>query len=141
MGVGDPTLAIKDLKLTVRNDPRVYPFGRFLRRTSLDELPQLFNVLRGDMWLVGPRPHSPLAKVGDDDYPTAVRDYVGRYRIKPGLTGWAQVNGWRGPTQTVEQIAKRVEYDLYYIENWSARLDFVIFLRTLACIWPQTNAF
>jgi exopolysaccharide biosynthesis polyprenyl glycosylphosphotransferase len=141
MSVGASTLAAEDLKLTIRNDPRVYPFGRFLRRTSLDELPQLFNVLRGDMWLVGPRPHSPLAKVGDDDYATVVPDYAARYRIKPGVTGWAQVNGWRGPTDTIEQIAKRVEYDLYYIENLSVRLDFVILLRTLACLWPHKNAF
>lgn len=141
MNVDASTSAVHNLTLTVRNDPRVYPFGRFLRRTSLDELPQLFNVLRGDMWLVGPRPHSPLAKVGDDDYPTAIPEYAARYRIKPGLTGWAQVNGWRGPTETIEQIARRVEYDLYYIENWSARLDFMILVRTLGCLWRHKNAF
>ncbi len=132
---------VQDLQLTVKNDPRVYPFGRLLRRTSFDELPQLLNVLRGDMWLIGPRPHSPLATVEGADYGSVVSDYAARYRIKPGLTGWAQVNGWRGPTETQEQIAKRVEYDLYYIENWSACLDFIILLKTLFCIWPHKNAF
>jgi Undecaprenyl-phosphate glucose phosphotransferase len=118
-------------QLTRRNDPRVTRVGAFLRRTSLDELPQLFNVLRGDMSIVGPRPHALRAKAAGVLYPEAVRNYSARHRVKPGITGWAQVNGWRGETETLEQIAKRVEHDLFYIENWSIALDVKIILRTM----------
>lgn len=118
-------------QLTRRNDPRVTRLGAFLRRTSLDELPQFINVLRGDMSVVGPRPHALAAKAGGLLYQDAVRYYDARHRMKPGITGWAQVNGWRGETETVEQIVKRVEHDLHYIENWSVGLDLVIILRTV----------
>jgi Undecaprenyl-phosphate glucose phosphotransferase len=117
-------------QLTRRNDPRVTRVGAFLRRTSLDELPQLFNVLRGDMSIVGPRPHALRAKAAGVLYPEAVRNYSARHRVKPGITGWAQVNGWRGETETLEQISKRVEHDLFYIEHWSILLDLKIILRT-----------
>jgi Undecaprenyl-phosphate glucose phosphotransferase len=129
------------LTLTRRDDPRIFPFGRFLRRTSLDELPQLFNVLLGDMWLVGPRPHSPLASAAEILYCDAVLEYAGRHRIKPGITGWAQVNGWRGPTETVEQIRQRVTHDLHYIENYSMLLDVRILVRTVFGGAVHPNAF
>lgn len=117
-------------ELTARNDPRVFHFGKFLRKTSLDELPQLFNVLRGEMSLVGPRPHMPQATAAGRLYFEAVSDYAARHRVKPGITGWAQVNGWRGPTETIDQIKSRVAHDLYYIENWSLFLDVSIIFRT-----------
>ncbi len=128
------------LKLTTRNDPRVSSIGRILRKTSLDELPQLLNVLRGDMWLVGPRPHSPFATAGGIIYAKAIRDYPSRYRIKPGITGWAQVCGWRGPTDTLEQLGNRVDHDLYYIENWSIFFDIRILFKTLSCAFGHENA-
>ncbi len=117
-------------ELTARNDARVFRFGKFLRKTSLDELPQLFNVLRGEMSLVGPRPHMPQATAAGRLYFEAVSDYAARHRVKPGITGWAQVNGWRGPTETIDQIKSRVAHDLYYIENWSLFLDVSIIFRT-----------
>jgi exopolysaccharide biosynthesis polyprenyl glycosylphosphotransferase len=131
----------KTLQLTTRGDPRIFPFGQLLRKTSLDELPQLLNVLKGQMWIVGPRPHSPLAQAGGIVYADAVSEYSARYRIKPGITGWAQVCGWRGPTNTLEQLANRVEHDLYYIENWSSFFDVKILLMTLLCAFGQENAF
>jgi Undecaprenyl-phosphate glucose phosphotransferase len=118
-------------QLTRRNDPRVTRIGAFLRRTSLDELPQFINVLHGEMSIVGPRPHALQAKAGPLLYQDAVKYYDARHRVKPGITGWAQVNGWRGETDTVEQIRKRVEHDLYYIEHWSIGLDLRIILRTI----------
>jgi exopolysaccharide biosynthesis polyprenyl glycosylphosphotransferase len=129
------------LKLATRDDPRVFPFGRFLRKTSLDELPQLINVLIGDMWIIGPRPHSPRAQAGGLHYADAWQDYLARYRTKPGITGWAQVNGWRGPTDTVEQLRKRIEHDLYYIDNWSLLLEITILYKTLFCVFGNKNAF
>jgi Undecaprenyl-phosphate glucose phosphotransferase len=129
------------LILTARQDPRVFPLGLTLRKTSLDELPQLFNVLRGDMWLVGPRPHSPLATAAGQRYAVAVNRYMSRSRVKPGITGWAQVNGWRGTTNTLEEIRQRVEYDLYYIENWSSWLDLKIVLRTAVKGFSNGNAY
>lgn len=131
----------RSLNLTIRDDPRVFSLGRILRKTSLDELPQLLNVLRGDMWIVGPRPHSPYAQAGGQVYRKAVRGYAARYRIKPGITGWAQVCGWRGPTDTLEQLNKRVEHDLYYIENWSASFDIYILFKTLFCVLGHANAY
>ena len=128
-------------RLATPNDPRVTRFGSFLRRTSLDELPQLFNVLLGDMSLVGPRPHALRAKAAGQLYQDAVGEYAARHRVKPGLTGWAQVNGWRGETDTHEKIVKRVEHDLYYIENWSIRLDIRILLRTFGVLINQKNAY
>jgi exopolysaccharide biosynthesis polyprenyl glycosylphosphotransferase len=110
-----------------RDDSRVTFVGKFLRRSSLDELPQLFNVLWGDMSLVGPRPH---ALAHDDHYRVHIADYACRYYVKPGITGWAQVNGLRGETASFEQMADRVKLDLWYINNWSLGLDLNILLRT-----------
>lgn len=128
-------------KLTQRKDPRVYKFGQFMRKLSFDELPQLLNVLRGDMSLVGPRPHMLEAQAAGQFYFDAVSEYASRHRVKPGITGWAQVNGWRGPTETIEQIENRVRHDLYYIDNWSLGLDFVILFRTIFGGFSGENAF
>jgi Undecaprenyl-phosphate glucose phosphotransferase len=118
-------------KLVTRNDPRVTRVGRFIRKTSLDELPQLFNVVfRGNLSLVGPRPHAVHAKAEDRLYDEAVDGYFARHRVKPGITGWAQIHGWRGETDSHEKIQRRVEHDLYYIENWSVLLDAYIVLMT-----------
>lgn len=110
-----------------RQDTRVTPLGAFLRRTSLDELPQLFNVLRGDMSMVGPRPH---AVVHNEHYRHRIPGYMLRHRIRPGITGWAQVNGWRGETDTLDKMEHRVEFDLWYIRSWSLWLDLRIIART-----------
>jgi len=110
-----------------RNDPRITRIGGFLRRSSLDELPQLFNVLRGEMSLVGPRPH---AVAHNEQYAKMIDDYLSRHRVKPGITGWAQVNGLRGETNTPDKMRMRVQYDLYYIDNWSLMFDLKILLLT-----------
>jgi len=128
-------------RLTRRNDPRITRLGAFLRRTSLDELPQFLNVVRGEMSIVGPRPHALSAKAGALLYQDAVKYYDARHRVKPGITGWAQVNGWRGETDTVEQIRKRVEHDLYYIEHWSILLDLKIIVRTITGGFTGHHAF
>ncbi len=128
-------------QLTRRNDPRVTRVGAFLRRTSLDELPQFINVVRGEMSIVGPRPHALAAKAGVLLYQDAVKYYDARHRVKPGITGWAQVNGWRGETDTVEQIKKRVEHDIYYIEHWSILLDLQIIVRTILGGFTGQHAF
>ncbi|MDH5411089.1 MAG: undecaprenyl-phosphate glucose phosphotransferase [Alphaproteobacteria bacterium] len=114
-----------------RNDPRITRLGAFLRRTSLDELPQLFNVLKGEMSIVGPRPH---AVQHNDHFANRVASYLARHRIKPGITGWAQVNGLRGETDTVEKMSKRVEHDLYYADHWSLYLDLKIMVLTIRCL-------
>ncbi|MHA1158677.1 MAG: undecaprenyl-phosphate glucose phosphotransferase, partial [Alphaproteobacteria bacterium] len=113
-------------KLVTRGDPRVTRVGRFIRKTSLDELPQFFNALKGDLSLVGPRPHATNAKADNELYENVVDGYFARHRVKPGITGWAQINGWRGETDTQEKIEYRVRHDLYYIENWSVLLDLYI---------------
>lgn len=118
-------------RLTTRGDPRVTRIGRIIRKTNIDELPQILNVIRGDMSMVGPRPHAVNAKAGDQLYQSVVAEYASRHRVKPGITGWAQCNGWRGETDTKEKLVKRVEYDLYYIENWSVFLDIVILFKTV----------
>ena len=128
-------------KLVTKDDDRVTRLGRFLRRTSIDELPQLWNVLKGDMSLVGPRPHALSAKAENQLYDEAVAEYAERHRVKPGITGWAQVNGWRGETDTVEKIQKRVEHDLYYIEHWSLWLDGWILILTVIKITTGKNAY
>ena len=118
-------------KLVTKDDPRVTRVGRFIRKTSLDELPQLFNVVfTGNLSLVGPRPHAVHAKAEDRLYDEAVDGYFARHRVKPGITGWAQINGWRGETDSQEKIQRRVEHDLYYIENWSILFDLYILART-----------
>lgn len=115
---------------TSRNDSRVTRVGRIIRRTNIDELPQLLNVLKGDMSVIGPRPHARLTKAGGRFLHEVVAGYASRHRVKPGMTGWAQCNGWRGETDTEDKILRRVEHDLYYIENWSIFLDFEIIART-----------
>jgi putative colanic acid biosynthesis UDP-glucose lipid carrier transferase len=117
-----------DVPQATRNDPRVTRIGRFLRRTSLDELPQLLNVLRGEMSLVGPRPH---AVAHNRIYGDLIDDYIGRHRVQPGITGWAQVNGLRGETDTLEKMQRRVQYDLAYIDRWSVMFDFRIIIMTV----------
>ena len=123
----DPTAS----KLVTRGDPRVTPVGRIIRKTSLDELPQLFNVVfMGNLSLIGPRPHAVHAKAAERLYDEVVDGYFARHKVQPGLTGWAQIHGWRGETDTHEKIQQRVEHDLYYIENWSLLLDLYILLAT-----------
>jgi Undecaprenyl-phosphate glucose phosphotransferase len=122
---------VKADRLVTKDDPRVTRVGRFIRKASLDELPQLINVvIKGNLSLVGPRPHAVNAKAAAQRYDEAVDGYFARHRVKPGITGWAQVNGWRGETDTEEKIQKRVEHDLFYIENWSVLFDLWIVLRT-----------
>ncbi|MBE7197097.1 MAG: undecaprenyl-phosphate glucose phosphotransferase [Parafilimonas terrae] len=128
-------------KMVTRGDPRVTPVGRFIRKTSLDELPQLFNVLKGDLSLVGPRPHALQAKAANTLYDQVVDGYFARHKVKPGITGWAQVNGWRGETDTSEKLQRRVEHDLYYIENWSVLLDLQIMLTTPFALLKTENAY
>ncbi len=128
-------------RLATKDDERITPIGRILRRTSFDELPQLFNVLSGEMSLVGPRPHAMAAKADGQLYYKVVNDYAARHKVKPGITGWAQVNGWRGETDTVEKIEKRVKHDLYYIDNWSIWLDIVILVRTLSAVLKGDRAY
>ncbi|MGV1017814.1 MAG: undecaprenyl-phosphate glucose phosphotransferase [Fluviibacter phosphoraccumulans] len=119
-------------------DTRITPFGAFLRQTSLDELPQFWNVLTGEMSIVGPRPH---AVAHNDQYKVLVDDYMLRHRVKPGITGWAQVNGYRGETDTLDKMQKRVEYDLYYIEHWSLWLDLKIIVMTVFKGFVNKNAY
>jgi putative colanic acid biosynthesis UDP-glucose lipid carrier transferase len=121
----------------IRNDSRVTPFGAVIRKTSLDELPQLFNVLEGTMSLVGPRPH---AVAVNEQYRRLISGYMVRHKVKPGITGWAQVNGFRGGDD-LESMKNRVEADLEYLRNWSIGLDISILLRTLALVWADRRAF
>jgi putative colanic acid biosynthesis UDP-glucose lipid carrier transferase len=121
-----------------RNDPRVTRFGAFLRRTSLDELPQFINVLQGHMSIVGPRPH---AVAHNEHYRQAIKAYMVRHKVRPGITGWAQVNGLRGETDSVERMQARVEYDLAYLRNWSLWLDLRIVLRTIRLMFFDRNAY
>jgi Undecaprenyl-phosphate glucose phosphotransferase len=121
-----------------RGDPRVTKLGNFLRRTSLDELPQLFNVLNGSMSLVGPRPH---AVEHNKLYDEIISGYSARHRVKPGITGWAQVNGLRGETDTPDKMEARVKHDVYYIENWSVMLDFKILSKTALVLFGQESAY
>lgn len=122
----------------IENDPRVTWIGRILRKTSIDELPQLINVVLGDMSLVGPRPH---ATSHNSEYEKLIANYAFRHHVKPGLTGWAQVNGARGETSNIEQMERRVEYDLWYINNWSPWLDLRIVLQTVVTALRQTSAY
>ncbi len=130
-------------KVVTKNDPRVTRVGRFIRKTSLDELPQLFNVVfKSNLSLVGPRPHAVQGKLQSRLFDEAVDGYFARHRVKPGITGWAQINGWRGEIDNEEKIQKRVEFDLYYIENWSALFDTYILLKTpLALMTKSENAY
>ena len=128
-------------KQAERNDPRITRIGHFLRRWSLDELPQLFNVLRGDMALVGPRPHAVNMKVDERRNHDIVPDYALRHHMKPGITGWAQVNGYHGPVTTTAALHARVRYDLEYINNWSPWFDLRILLRTVRIVLGQRQSY
>jgi len=111
-----------------KGDARITPIGRILRSTSLDELPQFINVLKGDMSIVGPRPH---AVAHNEQYRSIIQGYMLRHKVKPGITGWAQINGWRGETDTLEKMEKRIEFDLQYIRDWSIMLDLRIIFLTI----------
>jgi putative colanic acid biosysnthesis UDP-glucose lipid carrier transferase len=128
-----------EVRQATRDDERIPPLGRFLRRTSLDELPQFFNVLQGRMSVVGPRPH---AVAHNETYRKLIKGYMIRHKVKPGITGWAQVNGARGDTDTVEQMKQRIDFDLEYLRNWSLRLDMRIIWKTvLLAVRGDRNAF
>ena len=123
---------------TTQNDMRVTKVGTFIRRTSIDELPQLINILKGDMSIVGPRPHA----VGHNkEYRGLVKGYMLRHKVKPGLTGWAQIHGFRGETDTIDKMEKRVEYDLEYLRNWTPMLDIYVILRTVKLVVTGKNAY
>ena len=119
---------------TTREDPRITRVGRIIRKTSIDELPQLFNVLQGNMSMVGPRPHATATKAAGIPFEVAVSEYSSRHRVKPGITGWAQINGYRGETDTLFKIQKRVEYDLEYISKWSVWFDLYIVFMTVPAV-------
>jgi len=126
------------VKQATKGDPRVTPFGAFIRRTSLDELPQFINVLQGRMSIVGPRPH---AVAHNEQYRQMIKAYMVRHKVRPGITGWAQVNGYRGETDTVEKMQARVEYDLEYLRNWSLALDLQIIARTVKLVLFDRHAY
>jgi putative colanic acid biosynthesis UDP-glucose lipid carrier transferase len=121
-----------------KDDARVTPFGAFLRRTSLDELPQFFNVLQGRMSIVGPRPH---AVAHNEMYRELIRAYMVRHKVRPGITGWAQINGLRGETETIDKMKARVEFDLEYLRNWSLGLDLQIIVRTIRVAFIDRKAY
>ncbi len=135
--MSDPTAR----QAVTKGDPRVTPVGRFLRKSSIDELPQIFNVLRGDLSLVGPRPHAVLAQTHNRNYSEVVEGYFARHRVKPGVTGWAQINGWRGEIDNDDKIKFRTAYDLYYIENWSLLFDLKILFLTPFRLLNTENAY
>lgn len=126
------------VKQATRNDQRITKFGRFLRKSSLDELPQFFNVLQGSMSIVGPRPH---AVAHNELYRHLIKGYMVRHKVKPGITGWAQVNGYRGETETVDKMQKRIDYDLDYLRGWSLGLDIKIILKTIKVIFHDQQAY
>jgi putative colanic acid biosynthesis UDP-glucose lipid carrier transferase len=121
-----------------RNDKRVTPLGAVLRKTSLDELPQFINVLQGRMSIVGPRPH---AVAHNELYRKLIKGYMVRHKVKPGITGWAQVNGFRGETDTLEKMQRRIDFDLDYLRHWSLRLDLIIILKTVRLVFRDQSAF
>ncbi|MDE1990913.1 MAG: undecaprenyl-phosphate glucose phosphotransferase [Rhizobiaceae bacterium] len=135
--MSDPTAR----NAVTKNDPRVTPVGRFIRKTSIDELPQIFNVLLGSLSLVGPRPHAVLAQSHNRTYADVVEGYFARHRVKPGVTGWAQINGWRGEIDSDDKIKFRTAYDLYYIENWSLFFDLKILFLTPFRLLNTENAY
>lgn len=126
------------VKQATKGDTRITPLGSFLRRTSLDELPQFINVLQGQMSIVGPRPH---AVAHNEEYRKLIKGYMLRHKVKPGITGWAQINGWRGETDTLDKMAKRIEYDLAYIRNWTVWLDIKIVFLTVFKGFVDKNAY
>jgi putative colanic acid biosynthesis UDP-glucose lipid carrier transferase len=121
-----------------RNDPRITRFGRFLRKRSMDELPQFINVLQGRMSIVGPRPH---AVIHNETYRKLIKGYMIRHMVKPGITGWAQINGFRGETDTIEKMQGRINFDLDYLRNWSLFLDFLIIFKTIPIVITNKNAY
>ncbi|BAL23270.1 undecaprenyl-phosphate glucose phosphotransferase [Azoarcus sp. KH32C] len=127
-----------NVRQATRNDSRITPFGAFIRRTSLDELPQFLNVLQGRMSIVGPRPH---AVAHNETYRKLIKGYMIRHKVKPGITGWAQVNGYRGETETVDKMQKRIEFDLDYLRNWSLGLDLWIIIKTALLVVKDRNAY
>ncbi|HEY9107367.1 MAG TPA: undecaprenyl-phosphate glucose phosphotransferase, partial [Roseateles sp.] len=126
------------VKQATKGDSRITPFGAFIRKTSLDELPQFINVLQGRMSIVGPRPH---AVAHNEEYRKLIKAYMVRHKVKPGITGWAQVNGLRGETDTIDKMVARVEYDLEYLRNWSLALDLQIILRTVRLMAFDRHAY
>jgi len=126
------------VRQATRDDPRITPFGALIRRTSLDELPQFVNVLQGRMSIVGPRPH---AVAHNEQYRKLVKAYMARHKVKPGITGWAQVNGLRGETDTLDKMASRIEYDLEYLRNWTLGLDLLIIARTVKLVFRDRSAY
>ncbi len=126
------------VKQATKGDPRITPFGAFIRKTSLDELPQFINVLQGRMSIVGPRPH---AVAHNESYRRLIKAYMVRHKVRPGITGWAQVNGCRGETETLDKMQARVEYDLEYLRNWSLGLDVAIIFRTIRLVLFDRNAY
>lgn len=137
----EPAAAHGQIRLTERGDSRVTRIGDFLRRSSLDEFPQFLNVLKGDMSVVGPRPHPPGVKAGERIYEDVVADFMERYKARPGITGWAQVNGLRGNTFTEDHITERFAFDIQYLRNWSFELDVLIVLKTVLGGFGGKNAF
>jgi Undecaprenyl-phosphate glucose phosphotransferase len=127
--------------VVTKGDPRVTAVGRFIRKTSIDELPQLFNVLKGELSLVGPRPHAVNAHTSQRLWNDVVDGYFARHKVKPGVTGWAQINGWRGEVDTQDKLRKRVDHDLYYIENWSILFDAMILVKTPFALAKSENAY
>lgn len=126
------------VKQATKYDPRITRFGAFIRRTSLDELPQFINVLQGRMSIVGPRPH---AVAHNEEYRRIIKSYMVRHKVRPGITGWAQVHGYRGETETIEKMQARVEFDLEYLRNWSLGLDLQIIIRTIRLMLFDRNAY
>jgi len=126
------------VKQATRNDQRITPFGAFIRKTSLDELPQFINVLQGRMSIVGPRPH---AIAHNEQYRKLIKGYMVRHKVKPGITGWAQVNGYRGETETIDKMQKRIEFDLEYLRKWSPGLDLWIIFKTALLVVKDDTAF
>lgn len=126
------------IRQATRDDQRITVLGRFLRKTSLDELPQFFNVLQGSMSIVGPRPH---AVAHNELYRRLIKGYMVRHKVKPGITGWAQVNGYRGETETIDKMQKRIDYDLDYLRNWSLGLDMKIILKTIKVVFHDQQAY
>ncbi len=125
---------IDEVKWTEKNDPRITRVGKIIRKTSIDELPQFFNILKGDMSLIGPRPERPYFV---NKFRESVPKYMIKHHVRPGMTGWAQINGYRGNTS----IVKRIEYDIYYVENWTVTLDFKIFFKTIPALFTDSNAY
>lgn len=126
---------------TSRHDPRVTNVGRIIRRTSIDELPQLINVIQGTMSLIGPRPHALATKAEGRELNELVDYYAVRHRVKPGLTGWAQIHGLRGELDSIEKLQKRVDYDIEYIDRWSIWLDIMIIFKTILLLFHDSSAY